>query len=230
MWKTIPSSKGLYEANENGEIRNASTKRVLKPTINNKGYHQIRLKEQSSTLVHRLIAETFIPNPDNKPEIDHIDSDTSNNAVSNLRWVTRSENLKNPRRVALIKEKQTGVQRGPYTRKTDRNTKSDAQKAKEEARYAAIKALVDQERPVKEIAKEVGCSATLIHSLFPGYNPSSLSGKYEKHINTIIEKLKAGKTMKDIAAELGINKCTGMKYMSDRYYQETGIRLISYRK
>lgn len=46
-------------------------------------------------LVHRLVAETFIPNPENKPEIDHIDRNRANNKVENLRWVTRSENCLN---------------------------------------------------------------------------------------------------------------------------------------
>lgn len=45
-------------------------------------------------LLHRVVAETFIPNPLNLPEVDHIDGDKSNNCVSNLRWVTRSENMK----------------------------------------------------------------------------------------------------------------------------------------
>ena len=45
--------------------------------------------------VHRIVAELFIPNPDNKPEIDHIDTNKINNRVDNLRWVTRKENLNN---------------------------------------------------------------------------------------------------------------------------------------
>ena len=47
-------------------------------------------------LVHRLVAAAFIPNPDNKPEIDHIDTNRSNNTVSNLRWCTKQENRMNP--------------------------------------------------------------------------------------------------------------------------------------
>lgn len=48
-----------------------------------------------NVLVHRLVAETFIPNPDNLPEVDHIDKNIKNNKVSNLRWVNRQDNLKN---------------------------------------------------------------------------------------------------------------------------------------
>lgn len=46
--------------------------------------------------VHRLVAELFVPNPDNKPEIDHIDTNKLNNNANNLHWVTRKENLNNP--------------------------------------------------------------------------------------------------------------------------------------
>lgn len=102
-WKPIPSNTN-YEASNEGQIRNAKTKHILQPSKNNVGYLLITLQGgQSSRLVSRLVAETFIPNPDNKPEIDHIDSNSLNNSVDNLRWVTRSENLRNPHRKEALK-------------------------------------------------------------------------------------------------------------------------------
>lgn len=67
-----------------------------KQYINEHGYLYIRCgKRQKKYRVHRIVAETFIPNPDNKPEVDHINRERTDNSVDNLRWVTRVENLQN---------------------------------------------------------------------------------------------------------------------------------------
>lgn len=73
----------------------------LKKQSNSHGYNVIRLFNQSNkkgTLipVHRLVAEAFIPNPDNKPFIDHINTKRNDNRIENLHWVTHSENMNNP--------------------------------------------------------------------------------------------------------------------------------------
>jgi len=65
--------------------------RALKPYLNKDGYHSVTVAGKK-TKVHRLLAEAFIPNPENKPEVNHIDGDKTNNAVTNLEWATASEN------------------------------------------------------------------------------------------------------------------------------------------
>ena len=101
-----------YEVSNFGRVRNVITGNFIKDFINNShGYHKIRLRNENgikSFFVARLVALAFIPNPDNKPEVDHIDGNPHNNKVNNLRWVTHSENMNNP----ITKERQcTSMQR-----------------------------------------------------------------------------------------------------------------------
>lgn len=70
----------------------------LKPTISKQKYHRrayVSLGRGNKKYVHRLVAEAFIPNPNNLTEIDHIDTDSLNNRVENLRWVTHQQNMDN---------------------------------------------------------------------------------------------------------------------------------------
>ena len=83
-----------YTVYANGDILSKDGKGMLKPS-KNKGYLQVGIwinNKRNSMLVHRLVALCYIPNPDNKPEVDHILSkEKTNNNVSNLRWATKSE-------------------------------------------------------------------------------------------------------------------------------------------
>lgn len=77
--------------NEDGVVLNLETKNIRKLYKNNSGYYTVSTRKKSY-LVHRLVAEIWIPNPHNKEQVNHKDCNKLNNSVSNLEWVTRSEN------------------------------------------------------------------------------------------------------------------------------------------
>lgn len=108
IWKDIPGFEGCYQASNSGKIK--SKKRtvtystgktqiypsvVLIPGVTESGYYSVTLCKDTRRFtkrVCRLIGLTFIPNPENKPQINHKDGDKKNDAVSNLEWSTGSEN------------------------------------------------------------------------------------------------------------------------------------------
>lgn len=96
IWKNIVCTNGRYAVSSAGKVRNNKTGKILKQALNHKGYSIVALGKGKTKTVHRLVAETFIPNPDGKPCVDHINTVRYDNRVENLRWVTYSENNNNP--------------------------------------------------------------------------------------------------------------------------------------
>ena len=100
MWKAIEGTDGRYEVSNTGKVRSNNylghgKQQELSLAKDQKGYLRVRIYKDGSrqtVKVHREVAKAFIPNPENKPEVNHKDGDKENNHVENLEWATPSEN------------------------------------------------------------------------------------------------------------------------------------------
>ena len=96
MWKYIDWSGGSLMVSDNGMVKsNMRDGRILKPTLDKKGYQRIRVtiqRKKYSIKVHREVARAFLPNPKNLPQVNHKDGDKGNNSASNLEWVSNRQN------------------------------------------------------------------------------------------------------------------------------------------
>lgn len=111
IWKDIQGYEGIYQVSNLGRVKSLpryipdnplgsrSKELILKPDVVTNPttkYKRVTLSKKGVTqriFIHRLVASAFIPNPDNKPYVNHIDNNGENNQVTNLEWVTGSENM-----------------------------------------------------------------------------------------------------------------------------------------
>ncbi len=113
-----------YTISSKGEVYSIDNNRYLAPVKSYYGYHQVTLcyqKKRSTRLIHRLVADAFIPNLQNKPQINHIDGNKFNNSVENLEWVTSKENIKHSIDTGLTKNKGVQNKRAICTEEQVRN-------------------------------------------------------------------------------------------------------------
>lgn len=159
IYKTIKDYPN-YEVSDMGRVRNRVTGCVLRPGRNKDGYQQINLylnRKRKSQHIHRLVANAFIPNPENKRTVNHIDGDKTNNRVENLEWATYSENNKHAHDSGLnkITDKNNFKTNNPKPKQKVRCIETDQifESLTQAARYFGV----DQSRVRNSIHKGWGC-------------------------------------------------------------------------
>lgn len=109
-WRKIEGTNGMIEVSDEGRVRSLlrGEPYVLKTQPDKKGYHRVRItvnREKMSFKIHREVSKAFIPNPDNLPQVNHMDGNKNNNAVSNLEWCTNQQNVIHAVEIGWGKEK-----------------------------------------------------------------------------------------------------------------------------
>lgn len=152
-WKTV-KEYDHYEVNQYGQIRHKTRKHILKPRKNNGGYLYVCFKingKNKNFAVHRIVANAFIPNPNNCLEVNHKDYDRTNNCVDNLEWMDSSENKDH-----AMKKKENRTVRG-----------------KQVAQYSKDNELITIYPTVTEAAKSLKCSVSALSNCCLGRTKTS---------------------------------------------------------
>ena len=120
IWKDVVGYEGLYQVSNLGRVKSVITwngyeylkkEKIMKPFENKRGYKSIGFTKDGKTItyrLHRIVAQAFIPNPENKPIINHKNGVKSDNRVENLEWCTYSENTIHAIKTGLMVPKKGG--------------------------------------------------------------------------------------------------------------------------
>ncbi|MBQ3727123.1 MAG: NUMOD4 motif-containing HNH endonuclease [Selenomonadaceae bacterium] len=155
QWRDVVGYEGLYKVSNYGRVKSFQKN---KPTIlvgyRKREYYKARLSDNKLVSVHKLVAQSFIPNPEDKPTVNHIDGNKLNNCVSNLEWATYSENNRHAY--------DTGLQKRGCERSTSKLTAN-------QVRYIRENCIPrDFKFGMHALARRFGVSYSTINSVYHG--------------------------------------------------------------
>lgn len=151
IWKDIKGWEGKYQVSNFGRVKSFYGKRetILTPVHNMQslrvGLSNYRTKVLKTVKVHRLVAMAFLPNPENKPVINHIDNNYTNNHVGNLEWCTQTENIAH----CVKQNRQGNGEKARHSKLTENDVK-------------VIRTRVKNGEPQKKLALEYGLNPSNI--------------------------------------------------------------------
>ncbi len=167
IWKDIVGFEGYYQVSNFGNVKSLERKckalgnklrtvpsKAKAVTIDRYGYPKVSLDKDGHSYyftIHRLVAQTFIPNPENKPQVNHIDGNKQNNCVENLEWCTAKENTDHSWKMGLQKIKH-GSQRAW--------AKMNEEKVKEARKTYSLGGV-----SLKELAKKYNICSQALHNI-----------------------------------------------------------------
>lgn len=189
-WKRVSGCSEKYEVSTDGEIRNIVTNKVLHPSVAKTGYLFVKLdrpnKPRKNMFVHRLVAETFVPNPEKKTQVNHKDGNKQNNCVDNLEWVTPSENIRHSFQFLGKQSSLKGV-----TGEQNKNSIPVCQ-------YSLNGDFICQWPAVSEAARGIGCNPCQIINVISGRTATchGYFWAYEKADRIDVSRVKNRKTHK----------------------------------
>ena len=154
-WETL-ARYPMYQISKFGRVSNIKTERVLKLCVNSSGYKKVVLNGKNE-YVHRLVAETFIPNPHNLPEVNHKDGNKWNNCVDNLEWVSKSDNAKHAFDLGL--RNVSGYTRYKVSQSAHRFSADEIEE---------IEQMYSNGMTKQEIADKIGCCSSVICNILNG--------------------------------------------------------------
>ena len=171
IWRTaIVDGKiyDKYQVSNLGRLKNLKTNYITFGSKGKDGYMRFKIDGKCKK-AHRIVAETFIPNPENKPQVNHLDEDKTNNRVDNLEWNTSKENINHGTRTKRAAEKGSNTKRGVF------NTK----KSKPILQYTLDGEFIKEWESSMEVYRQLGYCNSYIGKCCKGKYESAYGFKWE---------------------------------------------------